>query len=55
MMYRDRDADYALAECDDEDFPETLDSWTLSDFDDVLYGPERSPAHLKWSDERYPS
>lgn len=55
MMYQDRKADYALAGRDDEDFPETLDAWTLNDFDDVLNGIERSIARLRWSDEPYPS
>lgn len=54
-MYQDRKADYALAGRDDEDFPETLDAWTLNDFDDVLNGIERSIARLRWSDEPYPS
>ncbi len=55
MMYRDLQAYYEVVELDDEDFLEALDAWTLSDFDDVLYGPECSTACLRWSEEPYPS
>jgi hypothetical protein len=55
MMYRDLQAYYEVVELDDEDSLEGLDAWTLSDFDDVLYGPERSTARLRWSEEPYPS
>jgi hypothetical protein len=54
MMYYDLQPYYEVGEVD-EDFPEALDVWTLSDFDDVLYGPERSTARLRWSEEPYPS
>jgi hypothetical protein len=54
MMYYDLQPYYEVGELD-EDFPEALDAWTLSDFDDVLYGPERSTARLRWSEEPYPS
>jgi hypothetical protein len=55
MMYRDLQAYYEVVELDDEDLLEGLDAWTLSDFDDVLYGPERSTARLRLSEELYPS
>ncbi len=55
MMYHDLESYYEVTELDDEVFPEALDAWTLSDFDDVLYGPERSTARLRWSEEPYPS
>jgi hypothetical protein len=55
MMYRDLQPYYEVVELDDEDSLEGLDAWTLSDFDDVLYGPERSTARLRWSEEPDPS
>lgn len=55
MTLYDFSVDESLTERDDEDLAETLDAWTLNDFDDVLYGTERSTGRLEWSEEPYPS
>lgn len=44
MMYYDRNAVEVFIESDDDDPNETLDPWTLNDFNDLCSGAERAIA-----------